>query len=124
MTVVERIRTLLIADISLAALVGARIYPQYIPQGSTLPAVVLTAVSDVPYTSFTGSSTTDLRSVRLQVDSYATRYLDAHAVADAVDAVIANLASSDLQANRESMGDLYEDETQLHRVTADYFVAL
>lgn len=125
MTVVETVRAKLTADAALTALVGSRIYPQFLPQDPTLPAIVLSVISDVPVQpSFTGSHATTLREARLQVDAYATKYLDAHQVADAVDAAIADVATPDLSIQRDIREDLYENETQLHRVSTDYMVML
>lgn len=124
MTVVQAIRAQLIASSAVTALVSTRIFPQYIPQGQPVPAVVLTLISEVPVNSFDGSAETRLRQARIQVDAYAKGYLEAHAIASAADLVIANLAAHDLSAYRETTQDLYEVETQLHRVSSDYFVAL
>jgi hypothetical protein len=122
-TFVELLRAQLVADAAVTNLVGQRIYPQVAPQGAAAPFVVLTVVSDVPASTFTGAPADLLRSARVQVDSYATKYLDAHQVADAVDLVVAALSRPDLSAIRENSRDLYDDEAQLHRVSSDYAVS-
>lgn len=122
MTTLEAIREKLAADLPLAALVGTRIYPQVIKQGAATPAVVLTVVSEVPQNTFTGAPGSLLLSARVQVDAYAATYREAHAVADAVDAVIGALSSPSLSAYRDNKQDLYDDETQQHRVSLDFSV--
>ena len=122
MTTLEAIRAELEANTAVLALVGTRIYPQAMPQGVTLPAVVITVVSEVPENSLTGTASTRLVQARAQVDCYAAKYLDAHQVAAAVDEVLANLMRSDLSAERMDSRDLYDDEAGLHRVSADYSI--
>ncbi len=123
-TTVEAIRTVLAANTAVAALVSGRIFPSLMTQGATMPVIVLSVVSDVPENALTGDSSSRLVSVRLQVDAYAKTYLEAHAVADAVDAVLSALANPapGLSAWRESSRDEYDNEAQLHRAGADYFV--
>lgn len=124
MTHLEAIRTELLNASAVTALVASRIYPHKAPQGATVPFVVITTISSIPFNSMTGTSGTRLRSARVQVDSYAKTYLEVHQLADAVDTVIADLTRDDLSAVQESSADLYDDETELRRVSADYFVAL
>ena len=121
-TLLETLRTRLLADAPVAALVGTKVFPLVIPQGEQPPAVVLTVVSDVPATSLTGDPAELLREYRVQVDTYSKRYADAQQLAAAVGLVLGRLAEAELSANRESARDLYDDETQLYRVTADFFV--
>ena len=129
MTLGETIRSLLVADATLSGLVGTRIYPNEMPEGVTLPAVVYQVISDVPENSFTGQTSTDIKTARLQVDSYARAigtvgaYAQAHAVAAAIENVIGNLSSADLSANVNDAGrDLYDNVTQYHRVQQDFIV--
>lgn len=122
MTTLEAIRAELVAAAGVTALVGQRLYPMLLPQGATLPAIVLTAVSDVPLNAVEGLPAERLREVRLQVDAYATTYLVAHQVAEAVNLVVAALNRHDLSAQREGSEDLYDDEAQLFRVSADFTV--
>lgn len=118
------IRGELIVNAAVIALVVDRIFPQYMPQATVMPAIVLSLISEIPITSFDGAANTRLSHARVQIDCYATTYLKAHEVANAVDAVVANLSRFDLSAYRDNKQDLYEDETQLHRVSMDYMVSL
>lgn len=124
MTVLEAIRARLVADATVQSLVENRIYPQVIPQGSLMPAVVLSVIDERPINSLTGDPSTRLKRARLQVDCYAETYLEAHDVFDAVDNVISSLSDPELSAHRELSEDLYEDETQLYRVSSDFIVMM
>lgn len=121
MTTGEAIYAELKADTVLQALVDSRIFPGVIPQKTEMPAVCYQVVSDVPQESFT-NGVDRLVNARVQIDCYAKTYLEAQAVAAAIDAVMTGLARPDLSALREISRDLYENEDQLHRVTADYSV--
>jgi hypothetical protein len=122
MTTLEAVRAELLADLTLQGLVGQRIYPLVMPQGSETPALVLTVISDIPENSFDGTAETRLREARVQIDSYAETYLQAHQLADAVLAIVGNLSRPDLSAVADDSRDLYDDETELHRVSADFAV--
>lgn len=117
---IQAVREVLVADSSIVTLVGQKLFPNAAPQGTAAPFVVLQVVSDVPENTL--ENTDSLSNSRVQIDCYAERYLDAQAVAAAVDAVMKALSSPDLSAWREVSRDLYEDETQLHRVSADFSV--
>lgn len=124
-TFLEKVRNELVASSAVADLLGAvnpRIYPLTAPQGCETPFAVITVVSDVPQNTFTGEVSERLRDARVQVDCYASRYLDAHAVATAVDGVVAALRRPDLCATREGARDLYDDEATLFRVSLDFSV--
>lgn len=128
-TILERLRTKLVADPDVTALVGVRVHALVVPQelgndDVRFPAVVLTMVSSDPLnTQDRGSISTMLVKTWVQADSYASSYLEAHALAAAVDLVVAALADpQDIAALRIGAADGYEDETQLYRVSADYSV--
>jgi hypothetical protein len=70
MTAMEALRAHLLADTSIAALVGARIYPRKLPATVTMPSIVLTKISEVRYGSLRGPAS--LARPRVQVDSWAT----------------------------------------------------
>lgn len=112
----------LAADPNLTALVGARMYPAVLPQGGQLPALVYNIISTVPENTLDGDAADRLNTVRVQIDSWAKKYADAHAVADAVDQVVANLARPDLAAWADGSRDLYDNPTERHRVQAEYIV--
>lgn len=123
MTLGELIYAALTGNAAASALLGTRVYPNRRPQAAqTFPLAVYSIISDVPYNSLTGTAQTRLSRARLQVDVYGKTYLDAQRTAQAVDDVIANLSSPDLSGDRDTTRDMYDDETELHRVSTDYIV--
>lgn len=123
MTHLEAVRTELVASPEVTALVGTRIYPAVAPQNVVAPFVVLTTVSSTPTNAMSELASTRLNVARVQVDCYSKSYVEVHQVASAIDAVLANLTRPDLTAIQEVSSDLYDDETQLRRVSTDYLVA-
>jgi len=121
--------SVLSADVATQALVGTRIYPNEIPQGAQLPAIVYHVVSDIPESSFTGRVETTTSSARVQIDCHARAlgsvgaYAGAHAVAACVLNVIGNLARSDLSGFVDSAArDIYDNATQYHIVQQDFTI--
>ncbi len=121
-TTIEAVRAVLELDATVVALVGSRIYPSVAPQGAVAPFVVARIISDVPENTLAGTSVGRLSGIRLQLDSYGRTYIEAHAVGDAIDAVVSALASPDLSAMRVGERDLYDDVAQLHCASGDYGV--
>ena len=127
-SIVETIRAKLLADAAVTSLVGNRIYSNVMLEGSALPAIVCTVVSDVPENSFTGVAATRLKNVRVQVDCYARpapsgvagAYITVHQLAEAVDAVLAGLQLPELSGLLEVTRDLFDNETGYHRVSMDF----
>lgn len=122
MTHIEAVRAELVADATVTGLVGSRIYPQKAPDQVTRPFVVLSVVSDVPGNAHGGAPATRLCSAVVQVDCYAASYLSAQAIATAVDNVLGALERHTLSAQRLVSRDLYEPETDLHRISVDFVV--
>lgn len=115
----SRLFSLLSGTSAITSLVGTRIYPQVIPQGSAMPAVAYSVVDEVPENSLTGWSS-GLSNARVQVDAYAPTYVSAQALADAIAGALATYQTSGLSVLLESKRDGYEDETSLHRVSLDF----
>lgn len=122
-TLGELIYSALAGDGTVTALIGTRIFPNRRPQTATLPLAVYNIISDVPANSLDGVDATTLTATRLQVDAYAKTYKEAHQVAKAIDNVLANLNSPDMSAVRDTKRDTFDNETQLHRVSTDYWVS-
>lgn len=118
MTVVERIRTTLLADATVASLVGVKVHPEPAPQESAPPFIVLRVISDVHLNDVSGA--TGKVNATVQVDAYAVRYLDAHAIAAAVHAVLGRSTSPTLLSSRIGRRDQYDDEAALHCVSSDF----
>lgn len=120
---IEDIRTRLLASSDVATLIGTRLYALVMPESSAVPALVLSVISDVPNLSIDGTYASRAREARVQVDAYAKSYREARALAEAAAAVFGNLGEPDISAAPENAGtDLYDNEAQLYRVTADYSV--
>lgn len=86
------LRAKLVGTSAVAALLGTRVYPDHIPQTTTVPAAVYYAISGVEEGSLTGN--VGLSHVRLQVDSYAATRLAANVLATAIrDAVTSQTGS-------------------------------
>lgn len=79
---IEGVRTALLADATVAGLVGTRVYPRYLPQGGALPAIALHLISGVPDQASSGPTGPIER--RVQVDCWAERYAAAASLAKAV----------------------------------------
>lgn len=69
MTVYEPVRALILGDAAIVALVAARVWPLRLPQKPTLPAIVVTRVSDIRATPLRGSAS--VARPRVQVDCWA-----------------------------------------------------
>jgi hypothetical protein len=67
---------------ALTAVVGNRINPLRLPQGSAFPAITLHVISNVPHMSKSGPSKTDF--ARVQIDTYGTTYQSAYQTAELV----------------------------------------
>ncbi len=115
----EAIYAELVADAGVTSLVAKRIFPGQVPEGSAMPAVCYSVISDLPQDSLEGGIDR-LKNARLQVDCYAKTYLEAHAVAASVAAVIAALSRPDLSCVEEIARDLYDNTAELHRVSTDF----
>lgn len=80
------LRARLVADASVAALVGTRVYWRIRPQGSDLPAIVLTIISDPRPQHLEGFQ--DLRATRVQIDCMAATFAELVALREAAIAAV------------------------------------
>jgi hypothetical protein len=118
----ETLRAALVASPAVVAIVVGRIFPNVIKQGTTMPAIRYTVVDDVPWhTLADGYSRT---RARVQVDAYAKKYLDAHALAAAVVGAVGVFTGPAVTAVLLSKRDGFEDETELHRVSMDFTMTM
>lgn len=120
------LRARLLADASVAALVGTRVSWVERPQGDALPAVTLTTIAgdrDQHLKGFTG-----MRSTTVQADCWASGYGQARALAEAVIAATVPAGSfSGVQFGRTFAGeprDLGDSAsgTFIHRQSVDLTV--
>jgi hypothetical protein len=124
----EALVAYLLDDASLSALVADRITWTIRPQGSTLPAVVLTGVDALP--DYTMSGPSGLVSSRLQVDCWAMTYAGGKQIARAVEAALSGidvvrggvaLRGGFKQGERDSF-EKSTGGTELYRVSEDYII--
>lgn len=127
LTIGEQVFAKLSADAMVAQLVGQRLFPDILPQGAALPAVVYQVIEERSQNTLSGLSSDDITSTTLQVNCYARPsaaggggYLQAHAVADAVEAVLGNLSDVGLSAWLQLRRDLYDNDTEYFRVSLDF----
>lgn len=102
-----------------------RIYPQVLPQKPTLPALTYTRIDGERF--YTLSEDIGMPDATIQIDSYAASYRAAKELATAVrvalqrwDGVAAGVTVLDVRLLGDR--DLYDDEVEASRVSADYVV--
>jgi len=88
----DDLRTYLLADSTLAALVGTRIYPGSLDQGCTLPAVAMWTISRGHDVSLSG--VVEAGEARIQLDAHAATRAAADAVAAAIVARLKTLSAA------------------------------
>lgn len=82
MSIASDLRAFLLEDSTLAGLVSERIYPDVLPQNPTLPAITFGWAGGMRFHHLTGAS--GLSGPRIQFDCWATTYLGAEAVYEAL----------------------------------------
>lgn len=103
---------------ALDSVVSNRVYPNKLPQSPTYPAITYFRVTGRRMWSLSGSA--NLQNPRFQVDVWAQSYSDARTTADSV--ITAMAGSSNFKVGGASDQDMYEPDTQLHRVSIDFSV--
>ena len=73
---------LLSNDADISAKVGNRIFPVYVPEGQSLPAITFQEISGVRDSHMTGAS--GLANARFQINIWTKKYDDARELADLV----------------------------------------
>jgi hypothetical protein len=109
---------------AVTTLAGSRIFPMRMPPTTTFPAVVYTGIERLSMAGFSTGTAGTLKQSRVQVDSYAKTYDDAHELDDAIADYLTALEGASASITVEFAGsrDLYENDTQLHRVSTDFIV--
>ena len=112
-------------DNGVKAIVGTRVYPVYLPQSPTYPAITYQRITTERVGSTTGPS--GLARPRFQVDCWATTYAGAKAlstaVRTAVDGHSGKIGSADVFGvivSNET--DFYEPDVDINRVTMDLII--
>lgn len=119
------IYTALANSAAIGALVGgtganARVYPLLMPQGSSLPAVTYFRVSTDRIATASLSGHNARVNARVQIDCWADTYANSKSLASAVKSVM--LSATTFTALSVSERDLYEPDTEVYRVSADFSV--
>jgi hypothetical protein len=118
----QQVRDALLNSAAVQAIAGTRIYPMRLPPNATFPAVVYTVISKIPVPAFGNATAGTLKQSRLQVDSYAREYDDAQDLAGAIEDYLTALTGAGITVEFADSRDLFENDTQLHRVNADFIV--
>ena len=125
MSIETAIRGRLLAYPGVASLVGTRIFPQLMPQGTTLPAITYAVVSRTTEPTM-GYSNTGMWSTLLQIDVWADSYSGVKVLADQVRAALMDWYQEStepiwrvLHRNEE---ESYESDTLTFRVSLDFEV--
>jgi hypothetical protein len=127
-TIAEGLRVFLLADATVAGLVGTRVFPVILPQAAVLqqgPAITYQYVGGASDISTDGA--TGLTNPTFQIDCWAMTYSAMDGLFEAV--------RKRLNGHRGTMGtvavygvflvrkrDLYDNEAKIHRRTADWSI--
>lgn len=120
------LRARLIADATVAGVVGTRVHWTLVPQDSALPYIRLQTVSDLRPSDLEGYDGT--RETRVQADCFATRHAAARTLAEAViAAAIAPFTQDGVAFGRieaEGPRDLGDDTPQgyIHQSSLDLLI--
>ncbi len=127
--IVESFYSHMLADAAVSA-ITTRIFPQTIPDGQEPPAITFQLDGDDRNPTFDGVSDS-LKTARFDVNAYSLEYLEAHALAEALEAALAGtrgnfgtLSPPDFvdQVRMERKFDIFETQTGLHRVSLNFIV--
>lgn len=106
-----------------------RIYPEWLPEGVTYPALRYERVSTDPFVTLSGE--TSFRRVRIQVDVWGSTRATCRAAADAVllalDGVTGSLGGTSINygfIEQFAPQSEIEGDREDHRVTMDFVVSL
>lgn len=112
--------TALTADAGgLFTLIGARVYPESLPQGATLPCLVYTRVSTQRWQTLGSAQTVVASRPRFQFTCWALSAAGAVAVAEAL---ITQLRGTSYAVTIENETVMRDPDTNLHRRDVDVFV--
>ena len=127
MLVVE-MRTYLLADSAVAAKIGVRMFPISLPQNVRYPAITYSQVSSVRERDLCGPA--GFAHPRISINSWAETYLEARALADAVDDALYNFRGKFTptgvrvgSVRLENEMDQEEPDVEVYRVLQDYIVS-
>jgi uncharacterized protein DUF3168 len=118
------------ADVTINATVSGRVFPNVVPQGTAFPSISYNQVSGVRLRNLP-LGPTGRAMPRITINSWAVRYQDARALADAVrlrlngfTGVIGSMTGCRITLDNEF--DTFEEEAGtngIHRVVQDYIIS-
>ena len=126
MTIENDLRTHLIADSPVTALVVARIYPDKLPQSPTYPALTYEIISDIPHRSLDGDS--DRERVRARIHCWAETAVGRDDLSRKVRTALADFSglmgtTAVSSVKFENWHNLYDDAPEVYRRVADFMIA-
>lgn len=123
MTLEEALRTYLVNDTAVGALVGGRVSTQTMPQDGQLPAITFQRISTAPLNHRADG---DFGQVRMQVDGWASNYQGTMALRTALrDAMKGFTRSAAPRVDGTRMHDardLRDPETDRWRISMDFMI--
>lgn len=123
------LRAFVLADGTVASMIGTRMHPVLLPQAPTLPALTYSTISAIRGHTMQGPD--GLPETRIQIDSWAATYSAAAALAGAVrrrlDGHSGSIGTGSPQTVVQAIfadteRALHESEPELYRISADYRV--
>jgi len=122
------------ATAGIAALVSTRVYGMVIPQGATLPCVVITRISTPrTLTMDTSGATGDLTSPRFQFDAWSETHASSFAISKAIRAAMngatgsigSGATTTTIRASLENQyAPTWEPEAELYRGRSEFIIWL
>lgn len=103
---------------AIQAMVGARIAPQPLPEGSDKPAITYLVIGEDPHNDLDGEDG-ELLEIRVQVDCWALTDADVRALSELVRTRLKTSGFKATPITGTAFGQ-YETQTKLHRFTRDY----
>ena len=127
--IVEAFYSHVIGNPAVAAITTS-LFPHTIPQQASLPAMTYSVGSDDRFETLDGVS--GLKTAMVDLDCWSRSYVEAHALADAVESALSGhtgalgSAKPAITADHirlERKFDLFESPTELHRVSMQFMIA-
>jgi len=126
MSISQALRAFLLAQPSIVALVGTRIYPQVLPQQPTYPAITYAQVSGVRMQILEGPA--GRARPRITINSWGESHESMDALAGALRAALDGYAGpmGDLSVGAvvlDNEFEVFEEEARVHRKLQDYIIS-
>ena len=111
----QALRTALVGNAGVSALVGSKVYALTIPQGVALPCITYQRVSGAPQNTLEGHSGAE--AVLIQLDCWAVTFSAAKGLAKAVRSA---MAAAPFKNTLDEDRDDHDPDTTYYRVSADF----